>query len=80
MKKIIVIVSVLVLALGVFSYSLIAEQPIRVYTGIVTSSVSGAAPTDGEAFNWYCSEETGTDKDPKLSVTYTLPGGYAYIL
>ena len=43
MKRIIVTIAVLVLALGAFSAYLVAEQPYRVYTGLITSSVSGAA-------------------------------------
>jgi hypothetical protein len=35
--------------------------------------ISATAPTGYERINFYASEQTGTDKDPYLSVTYTTP-------
>jgi len=40
-----------------------------------SKDVDNSAPTDDGYVYWYCSNQTGTDKDPRLDVTWTAGGG-----
>lgn len=50
-------------------YTKLGLRSDKEYTG------SGTAPTVNEYMGWYMSEQTGTDKDPYLSISYYIPGG-----